>query len=100
VITTRKAKSRVAVHLPAIGIPGKREMLVALLREFARRTAQEHRENLQSAHSQLRLINSIARETLVATRQSTRLTTARARQIIRTRSPKTVSLASRAGGIF
>jgi hypothetical protein len=44
-------------------------MLVALLREFARRTAQEHRENLQPAHSQLRLINSIARETLVATRE-------------------------------
>ena len=44
-------------------------MLVALLREFARRTTQEHRENLQSAHSQLRLINSIARETLITTRE-------------------------------
>jgi hypothetical protein len=97
VITRRKPNSRVAVHGRAIG---EREMLVALLRDFARRTAQEHREHLQSAHSQLRLINSIARETLVTTRQSTRLTTARARQIIRTRSPKTVSLASRAGGIF
>src|ERR1700693_516385 len=64
-------------------------MFVVLVREFARRTAQEHRENLQPAHSQLRVINSIARETLVATSQSTRLTTARARQIIRTRSSET-----------
>jgi hypothetical protein len=48
----------------------RRKMFVALLREFARRTAQEHRENLQSAHSQLRLINSIAREILGATRES------------------------------
>jgi hypothetical protein len=45
-------------------------MFVALLREFACRTAQEHRENLQSAHSQLRVINSIAREILGATRKS------------------------------
>jgi hypothetical protein len=69
VITSRKAKSRVAVHVPAVDIRGNGEMFVALLREFACRTAQEHRENLQPAHSQLRVINSIARETLVATRE-------------------------------
>jgi hypothetical protein len=53
---------------------------VALVREFARRTAQEHRENLQPAHSQLRLINSIARETLVTTREFSPTHTARARR--------------------
>jgi hypothetical protein len=77
VITTRKPNSRVAVDGRAIG---EREMLVALLRDFARRTAQEHRERLQSAHSQLRLINSIARETLVATRESAARTTVRTRR--------------------
>jgi hypothetical protein len=77
VITRRKPNSRVAVHGRAVG---DREMLVALLRDFARRTAQEHRENLQSAHSQLRVINSIARKTLVTTREFSRTHTARARR--------------------
>ena len=76
VITRRKPNSRVAVHGRAVG---EREMLVALLRDFARRTAQEHRENLQPAHSQLRVINSIARETLVTTREFIRTHTVRRR---------------------
>jgi hypothetical protein len=78
--TRRIAKSRAAVHVPAVDIRCNGEMFVALLREFARRTAQEHRENLQPAHSQLRLINSIARETLVTTREFSRTHTARARR--------------------
>jgi hypothetical protein len=72
-VTRRNAKSSVAVHVHAV------EMLVALLREFARRTAQGHRGNLQSAHSQLRFINSIAREMLVATKGSTGRTAVRVR---------------------
>ena len=54
----------VAVHVPAVGIPGEREMLIALLREFGRRTAQEHRENPEVARPQLREINALARELL------------------------------------
>jgi hypothetical protein len=54
----------VAVHVPAVGIPDKREMLVALLREFARRTAAEHRGNPEVACPQLRVINALARQLL------------------------------------
>jgi hypothetical protein len=51
-------------------------MLVAPLWEFARRTAQEYRGNFQAAHSQLRVINSTAREMLVAAKGPTGRTTA------------------------
>ena len=36
-----------AGYVPAVDIRDNGEMFVALLREFARRTAQEHRESLQ-----------------------------------------------------
>jgi hypothetical protein len=68
----------VAIHVPgsddgvtiksaAVGIPGEREMLIALLREFGRRTAQDHRGNPEVARPQLRRINALGRE-LLATR--------------------------------
>jgi hypothetical protein len=44
------------------------EMLVLLLRDFARRTVQDHRANLQAAHPQLRTINTLARDILAASR--------------------------------
>jgi hypothetical protein len=47
--------------------PAQSQMLITLLREFARRTAQSHRENLQTVHSQLRVINGVIRNLLVAT---------------------------------
>jgi hypothetical protein len=68
VITRRKAESRAAVHVHAVGIPCEREMLVGLLREFARRTAAENRNNLHAAYPQLRVINSVVREVLVTAR--------------------------------
>jgi hypothetical protein len=39
-----------------------------LLREFARRTVQDHRAHLQAAHPQLRTINDLARDILAASR--------------------------------
>lgn len=45
------------------------EMVVSLLREFARRTVQDHRANLEAAHGQLRTINDLARELLAASRK-------------------------------
>jgi hypothetical protein len=44
------------------------EMVVSLLREFARRTVQDHRTHIQTAHPQLRTINSLARDILAASR--------------------------------
>jgi hypothetical protein len=54
---------------------GKRkqvEVIVLLLREFARRTAHEHRANLEEAHGQLRTINDLARDILTASRKQRR----------------------------
>jgi hypothetical protein len=48
------------------------EMVVSLLREFARRTAQDHRANLQTAHTQLRTINTLALDILAASRKNRR----------------------------
>lgn len=42
----------------------EREMLVHLLREFARRTAQDHRGNPEAAYPQLRRIHALGRELL------------------------------------
>jgi hypothetical protein len=57
----------VTIKSAAVGIPGEREMLIALLREFGRRTAQDHRGNPEVARPQLRRINALGRE-LLATR--------------------------------
>jgi len=46
----------------------KIEMIVSLLREFARRTVQDHRAHLQTAHPQLRTINNLARDILATSR--------------------------------
>lgn len=48
----------------------QREMLTALLYEFARRTAQAHRGNLQAVHGQLRFINTLAQQIASAGRLS------------------------------
>jgi hypothetical protein len=46
----------------------QRETIILLLREFARRTVQDHRANLQAAHGQLRTINNLARDILATSR--------------------------------
>jgi hypothetical protein len=48
------------------------EMVVLLLRDFARRTAKDHRANLQAAHTQLRAINTFALNILAASRRRQR----------------------------
>lgn len=47
------------------------EMVISLLREFARRTVQDHRADLLAAHPQLRTINDLARDILAASRTRT-----------------------------
>jgi hypothetical protein len=54
----------VAVQFPVVGIPGQGKMLVALLREFGRRTAQDYRGNHEVARPQLRVMNALVRELL------------------------------------
>lgn len=44
------------------------EMVVSLLREFASRAVKDHRANLQTVHPQLRTINDLARDILIASR--------------------------------
>jgi hypothetical protein len=54
----------VVVQFPVVGIPGQGKMLVALLREFAHRTATDHRGNPEAARPQLHMINALARQLL------------------------------------
>jgi hypothetical protein len=50
----------------------QRAIIISLLREFARRTVQDHRANLQAAHPQLRTINGLARDILARSRKTQR----------------------------
>jgi hypothetical protein len=55
-------RSQSRAILPNSQKPAQSQMLVQLLRSFAQRTAVEHRANLQAAHGQLRLLNTLALE--------------------------------------
>jgi hypothetical protein len=48
------------------------ELIVLLLRDFARRTAKDHHANLQAAHVKLRTINTLALDILAASRRRQR----------------------------
>lgn len=54
----------IAISTPDSGAARPSAQIVALLREFARRTAQDHRDNPEVARPQLHVINALAREVL------------------------------------